>query len=69
MQSSRKTGIALWAAIGFVLLGTYVVAPELYKFGWEWYSPGYWIGTFIGAGIAGAAIGGLIGFFITRKSN
>lgn len=69
MRFKRWQSVALWAISGFILLGLYVVAPDLHRVGWGHYRPGYWIGTFIGAGLVGALIAGAIGLFVTRNSN
>lgn len=62
-----RLNIGLFALAGFVLLGLYIVVPELIKFGWGYYRPWYWIGTFIGSGLFGATVGTALGFAITKR--
>jgi hypothetical protein len=69
MQLKRWQKIALWAIAGYVLLGGYVVIPDMRASGWNMDRPGIWIGTFLGASFVGALIAGTISFFVIEKLN
>jgi nitric oxide reductase large subunit len=68
-MSKRSRRAIVWAALGFLVFGLYVIIRDAIEPGAGSLRIGYWVGTFIGSGVVGAIIGGLAGYFTLKRSH
>ena len=67
MRKSKKWNLWIAGFLGFVVLGSYIVLKNIFSNGVGSGTLGYWLGTFIGAGIAGAGMAVVVSYLRNRN--